>query len=239
MKQQLLKLDWDSDFFHFNVCRIEGLIENHEDARAIDCMMEAGNFKLAYYASSKELFLEPTHTLEIKLVDKKTKYIKEVGSTAKYYPSISSYEYDYPNGILLDLAVQSGIYSRFNIDKKIGQAKFEELYKLWVIKSVRKELAKEVFVHRLHNDITGFVTVSEKDNRADFEMVAVESNHRKKGIGSMLFNHAEKWAYDHRYHHIQVVTQGDNIPACKFYENMGCAIETMQYFYHIWRRDKS
>ena len=238
MKQQLLKLDWDSDFFHFNVCRIEGPIENNEDARAIDFLMEAGKFKLAYYASPKALYLEPTDTLEIKLVDKKTKYVKEIGSSAKYYPAISSYEYDYANGILLDIAIQSGIYSRFNIDKNIGKAKFEELYKLWVIKSVSKELAKEVFVHKLQNDITGFVTVSEKDNRADFEMVAVDSNYRNKGIGSMLFEHAEKWAYDNGYHHIQIVTQGDNIPACRFYENMGCVIETMQYFYHIWRTDK-
>ncbi len=238
MKQQLLKLDWDSDFFHFNVCRIEGPIDNYDDARAIAFMMEAGKFKLGYYASPKELFLAPTDTLEIKLVDKKTKYVKEVGSTVQYYPSISSYEYDYANGILLGLAIQSGIYSRFNVDKNIGKAKFEELYKLWVIKSVSKQLAKEVFVHRLHNDITGFVTVSEKDNRADFEMVAVDSKYRKKGIGSMLFEHAEKWSYDNGFHHIQVVTQGDNIPACRFYENMGCAIETMQYFYHIWRPDK-
>ena len=146
MKQQLLKLDWDSDFFHFNVCRIEGPIDNYDDARAIAFMMEAGKFKLGYYASPKELFLAPTDTLEIKLVDKKTKYVKEVGSTVQYYPSISSYEYDYANGILLGLAIQSGIYSRFNIDSNIGQAKFEELYKLWVTKLVSKELAKEVFV---------------------------------------------------------------------------------------------
>lgn len=36
MKQTLIALDWDSDFFNFNIGRIEGLIEKEYDIRSIE-----------------------------------------------------------------------------------------------------------------------------------------------------------------------------------------------------------
>lgn len=237
MEQQLIKLDWDTDFFHFNVCRVNGSIEDKESLEALRAKMKEQNTKLAYFASTQTLQPSAINNLDIRLVDRKTTYIKRVNHSAQYQPSVCRYEFDVANEALLSLGVQSGAYSRFNVDDNIGQAKFEALYKLWVTKSVTKELAKEVFVHRHQDNITGFLTISEKNDRADFEMVAVDSNYRHKGIGTLLFKHAEKWSSDNGYEYIQIVTQGDNLPACKFYERMGCSVETMLYFYHIWRND--
>ena len=42
----------------------------------------------------------------------------------------------------MDLSVQSGAYSRFNIDTKIGKKKFEKLYHLWMINSTNRKIAK-------------------------------------------------------------------------------------------------
>lgn len=77
MKQTLLKLDWDSDFFDFNICRIRGLIRNVEDLKAVDSKMNESKFKLAYYSSSKELNIDNYDSLEISLVDKKITFVKK------------------------------------------------------------------------------------------------------------------------------------------------------------------
>ncbi len=47
---------------------------------------------------------------------------------------------------------------------------------------------------------------------------------------------AEKWFSNSGYKSIQVVTQGDNIPACKLYESCGYTIESVELFYHIWKK---
>lgn len=236
MKLTFLKLDWDSDFFHFNICKLIGSIENIEDLKSVEKTMDDYNFKLAYYSSAKELNIDKMESLEIKLVDKKTTYVKNINSSLLSHPLISSYESVIPSPKLLDLAIQSGIYSRFNVDKNIGKEKFEELYKLWIMRSVKREIAKEVIVYKHNNDIAGYLTIGEKNNRADLGMGAVDSNYRGKGIGRILFENAEKWSYDNGYKEIQIVTQGNNIPACKLYESLGYSVEKVEYFYHIWKK---
>ena len=148
MKQAFLKLNWDSDFFHFNVCCLKSLITNIEDLKAVDTIMDDGKFKLAYYSTVEALNIDSIESLEIKLVDKKTTYVKKISSSLISHPLIFSYEDVFPSSKLIDLAIQSGIYSRFNVDKNIGKEKFEELYRLWIIKSVKKEIAKEVIVYK-------------------------------------------------------------------------------------------
>ena len=239
MDMNCQKLDWDSNFFQFNVCRLEGLITNIEDLKVVDSIMDESKFKLAYFSSVEELDIDNIETLEIKLVDKKTTYIKKINSSLKLHPMISSYESVHPSSKLLDLAIQSGKYSRFNIDERIGENNFKEMYRLWITKSVKREIAKEVIVYKHNSDIAGYLTIGEKNNRAELGMGAVDSNYIGKGIGRILFENAEKWAHNMGYKDIQIVTQGGNIPACKLYENLGYTIESMVYFYHIWKNDNA
>ncbi|HBS86804.1 MAG: hypothetical protein A2W91_12300 [Bacteroidetes bacterium GWF2_38_335] len=236
MKQTLFKLDWDSEFFQYNVCRINGLINSIEDLKAIDLKMKESKFKLAYYSSSDEISFDTIDFIDIFLVDKKTTFLKPIDSNIKSHPAICSYDSEIPSIKLIKLAFQSGVYSRFNIDKKIGRKKFEELYSIWITKSVKREIAKEVIVYKKNDDIAGYLTIGEKNNRADLGMGAVDPKYRGLNIGKVLFENAEKWAFDNGYKYIQIVTQGDNIPACKLYEKLGYTAITKEYFYHIWKK---
>ena len=213
-----------------------GSIENTEDLKSVEKTMDDYNFKLAYYSSAKELNIDKMESLEIKLVDKKTTYVKNINSSLLSHPLISSYESVIPSPKLLDLAIQSGIYSRFNVDKRIGKEKFEEMYALWMINSLNRKFAKDVLVFNENNDLAGFVTLGEKNNRADIGIIAVDHIFRGKGIGKKLMTSAEKWSYDNGYKEIQIVTQGNNIPACKLYESLGYSVEKVEYFYHIWKK---
>jgi len=238
MKQIFLKLDWDSNFFNFNVGRITGLIKEKQDIQNVEFLIEENKNKLSYYSTSKELptFVFESKKLDIVLVDKKTTYSKSINSDLEINKSISTIDNKTPEEKLIDLAIQSGIYSRFNVDKKIGKEKFEEMYGLWMINSINHKIAKEVFIFTENEDIAGFVTLGEKNNRADIGIIAVDNLFRGKGIGKTLMTSAEKWFSNSGYKSIQVVTQGDNIPACKLYESCGYNIESVELFYHIWKK---
>lgn len=232
------KLNWDSEFFQFNVCRLTSPILNPEQLEEIDSLMTTNDFKLAYYASQDPLnpkILE-SEALDIKLVDKKTTYAKSINPNLEMHPAIVTYPGSVPEQKLLDLAIQSGIYSRYHVDKHIATQKFEEMYCVWMIKSTQKVMAKEVLVQRKNDEIAGFVTLAEKGDRANIGLIAVDPVRRQQGIGKTLLTTAESWFATAGYASINVITQGDNIPACKLYESCGYTIESVEYFYHIWKK---
>ena len=234
MKPEIIKLDWDSEFFNFNTCLISGEMKNFTDLNIVNSYMNEMNFKLAYFSSDKKLNYEGFKSLEIKLVDEKTTFVKKIDQYIKKHPLITFYNSNVVTEKLTKLAIQSGEYSRFKVDRNISEKKFEKLYKTWIIKSVNKEIAKEVIVYNFDGNIAGLLTVGEKNNRADVGIVAVDSKYRGKGFGRALVETAENWAFDNGYKYMQITTQGYNLPACKLYKNSGYSVESIKYYYHIW-----
>ena len=237
MKHQVEILTWDSNFFNIKVGRIKNNSGSVQFENVLSELKILG-IELSYYSTPRLLNnLESTSDFyEFNLVDKKTTFIKKIEKISTHNKFVSIYDLDYPEDKLINLAIQSGIYSRFNIDKKIDQIKFEELYKEWMINSVNKKLAKEVLTYKTKGVIEGFVTLGEKLGVADIGIIAVDEYSRGKGIGKILMSAAENWFANNHYNQIQVVTQGDNLPACKLYEATGYKIKKVEYFYHLWRK---
>lgn len=231
-------LNWDSNFFNNKICRINGSITNVDELSNILIELSKQDIDLAYYSSPFALggHLLISKLYSINLVDRKTTYVKKINQDAPFHNSVIKYASKYPNQKLLDLSVQSGVYSRFKVDNKIGRSKYEELYKEWITNSVNKKIAKEVLVY-LQNEIAGFVTLGEKNSRADIGIIAVDEHYRGKGIGKGLMLSAEKWFANYsNFTQIQVVTQGDNAPACKLFESCGYKVDKVDFFYHLWRK---
>ncbi len=230
------ELDWDSNFFGFKVAKIEGVnIDESKLDKSLKSLKKK-NFTLVYASfrekiDSNNIFL---NDYEVKLVDKKITYLKDVDRDSHYEQSIYNYDLKNPTKQMLKLAVESGVYSRFNYDKKIGKSKFEELYKLWMINSANGSFAKKVIVFKEASNILGMITLTEKSDRADIGIIAVDSDSRGKGIGKALMKAAEKWAYHNGYCNIQVVTQGFNIAACQLYKKIGFSKEKVEFYYHLW-----
>ena len=238
MKLTYYKLNWDSDFFKFNVGKITGSIVAIQDLEIIENLIENNNSRLTYFSSLEEIpsFVFKSQRFDISLVDKKTTFTKKINPNLDIDPSISIVDTNISREKLIELSIQSGIYSRFKIDKRIGKNKFEEMYSLWMINSLNKKIAKEVLIYIEENALAGFVTLREKNNRADIGIIAVDNSFRGKGIGKKMMTSAEKWFSNLGYKTIQVLTQGNNIPACKLYESCGYSIESVEYFYHIWKK---
>jgi dTDP-4-amino-4,6-dideoxy-D-galactose acyltransferase len=133
---------------------------------------------------------------------------------------------------LLNLALLSGHKSRFKKDNHLNH-KFESLYKLWIKKSLSGEMADAVFVAQSNDIIQGFVTVKKKNNHGQIGLIAVAPEAQGKGFGSKLLQAAEYWYVQNNIKKCTVVTQLDNIGACKLYERIGYRKEKTELVFHI------
>jgi ribosomal protein S18 acetylase RimI-like enzyme len=215
------------------------MINDENELRRLTDQLKHQDIELAYYSSVSPLphNLMVSDTYVLKLVDKKTTYEKAIHKNIAFDNSVLPYGNDWPEPKLIELAIESGRYSRFKVDEKIGINKFRELYRTWIVNSVNKKIAKEVLVYRINETIAGFVTLGEKHSRAEIGIIAVEAINRGKGIGRSLMRSAESWFAAHSHFDvIQVVTQGANLAACKLYEHCGYRVGRLEYVYHFWKK---
>lgn len=224
------RLNWDSDFFGFEVYRIQD-----GDADIAQCLSELkGRARLVYLAAAGETGADLLERYNGRLADLKTTFEKNVGEPAVLSPFIGTYTTHPPEEALVRLGIESGVYSRFKTDDNFEEGKYRELYRLWVVNSVSRQIAKEVLVYRQQEELSGLITLGEKGGKGDIGLVAVDPASRGKGVGMALMAAAEAWSHAQGYRQLQVVTQGANIPACKLYQKCGYHIARIEYFYHFW-----
>ena len=235
MKYQIL--NWDSNFFGIKVAKITKLNLSTDNLKNILSELKQKSVKLVYWASEKECDYE-IKQLGGNLVDIKTTFAVDLDNLNlpdHDSPSIvEPYSRSMPISDLEDLAIQSGEYSRFAVDPNFKRESFIALYKIWINRSVSKEIAKEVLVIRDSDNIIGMITLGEKNGRGDIGLFSVDRNYRGKGYGKKLVQAAQKWFINNDYSIGEVVTQGKNIAACNFYKKCGYSIDKIEYLYHFW-----
>eukprot|EP01034_Spumella_vulgaris_P022017 gene22014-28110_t len=145
-----------------------------------------------------------------------------------------------PNDAIRELAIASGVWSRFKIDANIPVSGFEALFEAWIKNSLNRSIADEVFIaYDIHTNVeVGFITVKNKGNSVNIGLLAVNPNYRRQKIASSLLSRAVLWALEeigwNSEATINVITQGANEAACRTYESFGFTVESVQDIYHVW-----
>ncbi len=235
------ELQWDSEFFGFKIasCHITNPLEV---SKTINFLKSLG-VKLIYLNSKTMLPEALIKDYNAILIDEKTTYVLNlIKSNKPITPQIKlntkavirPYHPDMNIEQLINLAIQSGLYSRFAIDKKISHSKFVELYTLWIKNSLNKKIAEEVLVLQTNERINGIITLGVKESYGDIGLVAVDKSCRGKGFGLKLLEAATCWFIQNQFTMCQVITQGKNIAACKLYEKYGFQKTKVDYLYHVW-----
>lgn len=225
------KLNWDSEFFGYPVGKI--VLEKGATFAAEAFKSKLSDFKLVYIFSPQELELKESS--QIFLADKKVVFLKQLDKAKQYEIKAEINEYDGPlSDDLLELVLESGIYSRFRVDKHFKNKEFERLYTEWILKSLDGGIAEKVYVSRVDREMAGFITVGLKNGRTDIGLISVNEKFRGMSIASSLISVACNYSIAKSIYKIQVVTQGDNIPAMKLYQHNGFEIEEITYIYHYW-----
>jgi dTDP-4-amino-4,6-dideoxy-D-galactose acyltransferase len=238
MKNGYLHLGWDSEVFGFKVAKLT--IAEYDESYLLSILkrLKENNYRLVYWhgRGAEEEILKMHGG---NLVDEKVTYLKELKGKpiidlGSLY-SIAPYLLKEPEHALLKLAQESGAYSRFRLDPLFPFAAFEKLYNLWMIRSVRREIAYEVLVVKdIHSALCGVVTLGEVSGKGNIGLLAVASRARGQGLGRLLITAAEGYFFKHGYTEVEVVTQKENSKACHLYESCGYKAKVVNNVYHFW-----
>lgn len=228
------RLDWDSEFLELEV----GAINYNGEMFELESL--AHSFDLIYLFTDK-FFEFPgalTAYFDVSLTDEKVTYSKKISAAHSPDESIRMLEQEFiPNEQVISIAIQSGAYSRFNVDRLFPKEKFRELYRLWCVNSISRKIAEQVFVYEFDGVIAGLITVGLKNGIPDIGLLAVDEAYRGRHIGHKLVAAAENWAVNQKKaNELQVVTQAANLPACNFYEKTGFHLQQKHYVYHCWKK---
>ncbi|MBD1427745.1 GNAT family N-acetyltransferase [Sphingobacterium arenae] len=229
---QLTPLDWDSEFFGYRVAKLEAK-EPIDFSSSFDPF-----FRLVYVFSQR-----PINELESKLMDKKACFHMETINVNKNIINqcllIEPFdERNHSYNRLKNLTLESGVFSRFFVDKNFANDEYSKLYTKWIENSVNKTSAIEVFVALEDNELLGFITLTKKtQDLADIGLLAVSPGARGRKVASSLIEHVKDYAVNIGFRQMQVVTQLDNSPAVKLYESVGFELKELTYIYHIWNYD--
>lgn len=227
-------LEWDSMFFEKKVYQLN--IKNDFSEKDIE-FLSTTDADLIYIIFDKmnEQIDFVCKELGAKLFDKKLTYEKILTTPID---TSSSLKYNSVHQLTPDLESMvylSGKFSRFQSDEHLKPL-FKSLYLEWIQKSLTREIADDVIV--AYDDLgieVGFFTISKKNNVGNIGLIAVHENHQGKGIGRDLLLKAEEWYTAHGISKYNVVTQLNNIPACKLYEKNLCTVKSLKYIYHLWK----
>lgn len=176
----------------------------------------------------------PTEFLcdNLALIDEKTIYIQQKKESFKYNSCTVSALNTNLSEDLLQLAYESGKYSRYNLDKNFPPSTFPTLYKQWIVNSLKGEIADDVLVVQKDGKSIGLLTYQVVKNVYVIGLVAISPQYAGKGIGTCLmqsFLSNVKTGSE-----IEVATQRQNSIACHFYEKNGFNVKSTTNIYHFW-----
>lgn len=219
------KLIWDSDFFQKEIYKVN-LNQDVVLTKNELLKIKEKKDKFFYLFSNVEQTL-----LSDFLVDDKVTFKKDIVPATSTPITIYDSELD-EFSQLLALAYAAGKYSRFRSDTVLG-IKFEEMYALWLKKSINGALADFVLVERNNSSLLGFVTLKQEEENFSIGLIAVSPESRGLGVGSKLLEQCENLALENNVSSIVVPTQRKNKQACSFYEKNGYKELYHEFIYHI------
>ncbi len=149
-----------------------------------------------------------------------------------------------PDEALVQLALVAGQFSRFRRDPRFGQQAFERLYRAWIHRACQERAGSLVLVAQGADRSAppvGLVTAEipaverrEYGWPARIGLLAVDPSHHRQGISRALLAHLADRLWGQGVHCIEVVTQAENLPACRAYAAAGYHLASSAAMYHFW-----
>lgn len=230
--EKLLKsLPWDSEKFGYPV----GCLEWNESLEFKKLQEELQGYQLVYLFADQpmEILDASIDLVDIKVIWSKmvqpTEDLQSVNDQSGF--SICPFQGKVEND-LLELAFQSGEYSRFFRDKRLTNREFEKLYSIWISQAAE---SGHVFVAKIQGKLIGLVSYRKIDEIFEIGLIAVHPDYRGYGIGKALIAKVEQLARDRSIHEVRIPTQKENRPAMGFYKSLGYHIIQEKYIYHYWQ----
>lgn len=227
------QLEWDSENFQLKIGEYICPDDNSFDFNLVNSYAKDNGFDLVYIKSNSPIAVLDDSNI---FCDQRVVYSKNVLN--RNMPVINNKQIlSYKNGPLsediINLAINSGQFSRFNLDPKFSVNAFRTLYYNWIYNSINTDFAKDVLVYHDHDYPIGILTYDISSDVSTIGIIAVNEKYRGQHVGSSLLDYYYS-VLPESIKKLRVVTQGINITACKFYERNGYTVEEISYTYHLW-----
>jgi dTDP-4-amino-4,6-dideoxy-D-galactose acyltransferase len=212
-------LSFDSALFGYSV----GKCQADESWNQAEFLVEAKEFDLVYIFSKSPLAIDSDRFL---LADTKLTFAKSLEISKDSDPNIQPFSGELSES-LINLALESGVYSRFKTDSGFRLGEYEKLYRLWIKQALDQ---KEVL---LAKDQAGFVSCHIAREKAQIGLIAVDQSQRGQGWGKRLVQAAEAFAIENHAQEMYIGTQEANVPAVRLYQSLGYHLAERIYVYHF------
>jgi dTDP-4-amino-4,6-dideoxy-D-galactose acyltransferase len=233
----LQRLEWDTEFFGFGVGRLAGPFESIDAlSDALQAAAENGT-RLVYGACDHKDNASHYIALAVggRFVDAKRTYELDLTSIQPTRINIAEAGDDAnTHRQLRDLAWQAAEFSRFHLDTALPEGSWKHMYSLWMQNSITGKLADAVLVERGGDRIIGMITISHREQCGQIGLFAVDREWRGRGIGRRLLDASIQKCSAAGCKKLQVITQGNNLAACRSYEHAGFQLIDEQDIFHLW-----
>ena len=227
-------LEWDSIFFGFSVAKVD-FRDAYPRTEFLERECEQKGVRLLYiyaYTEGAIAFAQRVGADKIEERISLTLNISSYGSVVEVAGDFATLE---DRTDLLHLAWQSAERSRFKKDPRLPTQSWQDLYRIWMDKSLDGEMADAILVERDEQGVVGMITVSAQTGVGKIGLFAVDARARGWGLGRRLLDRASSWFATQGCHEATVVTQGDNEVALKSYRTCGYTIKEAVSVFHWWR----
>jgi TDP-D-fucosamine acetyltransferase len=234
---------WDSDFFGVPIAQVTPTRASVTELAAALHWAAAEKIECLYFLADADQpeSIRAAETNGFSLVDTRTTLEKPVIPDVPFGADDDRIRRARTEDIprLMTMARMSHRNTRFHADRRFDPKRSDELYAVWIERSVRGALADIVLVAEDAATLRGYVTVSRQGDAASIGLLAVDAAYRGEGYGGRLLDAALGWTHEQGLASISVVTQGGNAAAVRLYERGGFTVRSVQFWYHRWIQESS
>lgn len=227
---KIASLDWDTQNFGFKVGLYKMTQPKQFSLNELRTEAKKDGFRLVYIQTSDKID-DSSLFFDEKIILFKAKAVNSIQHTA--HSNVFTYALDYIEPEVYDLAIISGEYSRYNLDKEFPHECFQALYRKWIENSVFTDYATNVLVYKVVEKPVGLLTYKNTKDNSTIGLISVHPDYQHLGIGTTLINHYQSLLCP-QIESLEVATQGINQKAITFYQKNGYNIKSKTYIYHLW-----
>ena len=229
-------LAWDSALFGYAVSRVRfQILPSAKDICGVRDAAKNAGCRLVYLVWPGNNPISDPKSVGLSHCGVKAEFSQKVGSdTGILFPE-PVVRCDKVNSAIRSLALESGRHSRFFLDGGFRNNEFSALYERWIDKAFSPD-GDRCFAFGREDDPDGILTLErEGDGRTlRIGLLSVHERARRTGVGSALVAAAIATASAEGVAQLDVATQSENLPACRFYGKNRFTLQSEMTIAHLW-----